>query len=258
MRIRLTFEAVREAGATLPVDYQHLLSGLIYTTIRSAARDFAARLHDVGYDSNGRRFKLFTFSRLKTKATLRGEQLVLQDRKIELLIGSPIAELISHFERGLAGTDRVLIGAEWFLTRSVEHLPAPPFKEKMHFRALSPITLSDKKDGEPDRYLSLSDNWSELIKTNLIGKYKALNGCEPADQRLWWRWDAEYIADAEQRRKRLSVLKKIHGIDIRGWLAPFTVEGSTSLIEMGYEAGFGARNSMGFGMAEACGASEPR
>jgi CRISPR-associated endoribonuclease Cas6 len=29
-----------------------------------------------------------------------------------------------------------------------------------------------------------------------------------------------------------------------------TVEGSTELIEIGYEAGFGARNSMGFGMAE--------
>ena len=251
MRIRLTFEAVREEGATLPVDYQHLLSALIYTTLRSAANDFAARLHDVGYDSNGRKFKLFTFSRLKTKATLRGEQLILHDRKIELQIASPVAELISHLENGLTGNERVLIGNECFKTKSLEHLPAPLFKEKMRFRALSPITESDKKGVESDRFLSLEDDWSELIKGNLIGKYNALNGCEPTDQRLLWQWDKEYIAEAERRRKRLSVMKQIHGIDVRGWLAPFTVEGSTALIEMGYEAGFGARNSMGFGMAEA-------
>jgi CRISPR-associated endoribonuclease Cas6 len=36
---------------------------------------------------------------------------------------------------------------------------------------------------------------------------------------------------------------------VRGWLAPFTVEGSKALIELGYETGFGSRNSMGFGMA---------
>ena len=65
-----------------------------------------------------------------------------------------------------------MIGNEWFLTESVEHLPAPLFKEKMHFRALSPITESDKKDGEPDRFLSLSDNSSDLIKSNLIGNTK--------------------------------------------------------------------------------------
>lgn len=46
------------------------------------------------------------------------------------------------------------------------------------------------------------------------------------------------------------MLTDIRGIKVRGWLAPFTVEGSPELIELGYEAGFGSRNSMGFGMAE--------
>jgi CRISPR-associated endoribonuclease Cas6 len=37
---------------------------------------------------------------------------------------------------------------------------------------------------------------------------------------------------------------------VRGWLVPFRVEGSKELIELGYEAGFGKNNAMGFGMAE--------
>lgn len=233
------------------MDYQHLLSGLIYTTLRSVASDFAARLHDVGYDSNGRRFKLFTFSRLKIRRPrLSDEQLVLEHPEIELQIGSPVAEVIQHLADGFARNKRVLIGNAVFRTKSSENVPAPSFKERMCFRALSPITESYKQEGEHDRFLTLSDDWSELIKSNLIGKYKAFNGGEPSDQRLLWQWDEGYIAQAERRGRRLSGLKKIHGIDVKGWLAPFTVAGSTSLIEIGYEAGFGSRNSMGFGMAE--------
>ena len=43
----------------------------------------------------------------------------------------------------------------------------------------------------------------------------------------------------------MSVLRDIREMKIRTWLAPFMVEGSRALIELGYEAGFGARNSMG-------------
>jgi CRISPR-associated endoribonuclease Cas6 len=38
------------------------------------------------------------------------------------------------------------------------------------------------------------------------------------------------------------------GIKVRGWLAPFAVEASKELIEIGYETGFGRSNAMGFGM----------
>jgi CRISPR-associated endoribonuclease Cas6 len=67
---------------------------------------------------------------------------------------------------------------------------------------------------------------------------------------LLWAWDRAYLDEAARRGRRASVLTDIRGIKVRGWLAPFTIEGSPELIEIGYEAGFGARNSMGFGMAE--------
>jgi len=250
VRIKLTFAAT-EPDTRLPVDYQHLLSGLIYSTLRSVANDFAGRLHDLGYESDGRRFKLFTFSRLKTKgARLAQEHLVLEDPEIELLISSPVGEFIEHLVNGFSSSDGVIIGDGRFQIISLDQVPAPVFKERMYFRALSPITMSCRREGEHDRFLSLADEWSELISGNLAGKYKALHRREPVNQRVRWRWDQEYVAMAERRGKRLSSLKKFHGIDVKGWLAPFMVEGSRELIELGYEAGFGARNSMGFGMAE--------
>ena len=120
----------------------------------------------------------------------------------------------------------------------------------MAFRALSPITESFRNGQEHPRFLSLADDWSEIMQRNLLRKHEVLYGNPPEDQRFLWTWDKEYVARAEERGKRLSVLRDIRGIKIRGWLAPFMVEGSRALIELGYEAGFGARNSMGFGMAE--------
>lgn len=100
------------------------------------------------------------------------------------------------------------------------------------------------------RYLGLEDDWSEIVKRNLIRKYIALYGREPADSRLQWEWDEEYIAEQAKRNRRPSVLIEVsEGIKVRGWLVPFTVEASKELIEIGYEAGFGKSNAMGFGLA---------
>jgi CRISPR-associated endoribonuclease Cas6 len=120
----------------------------------------------------------------------------------------------------------------------------------MRFRALSPVTESVGEGQKHPRFLSPEDDWSEVVRRNLLRKYRALYGDEPADARLRFTWDAAYLADAARRGRRTSVLTDIHGIKVRGWLAPFEVEGSARLIETGYEAGFGSRNSMGFGMVE--------
>jgi CRISPR-associated endoribonuclease Cas6 len=130
---------------------------------------------------------------------------------------------------------------------------APEFKERMAFRALSPMTETIRAGEQHPSFLSLADDWSEIMQRNLLRKYEVLFGRQPDDTRLTFSWDKDYIASAERRGKRLSVLRDIRGTKIRGWLAPFVVEGSRELIELGYEAGFGARNSMGFGMGEPVG-----
>ena|GEM_PF-6212384 len=41
--------------------------------------------------------------------------------------------------------------------------------------------------------------------------------------------------------------------DDKAILAPFTARGPVELLQIGYEAGFGEKGSMGFGMAEVAG-----
>ncbi len=250
MRVRLSFIALREA-TQLPLDHQHAVASLIYSALGSGSTEFAANLHDVGFQSGGRTFKFFTFSRVLThKAFRKGDNLVLEDPNIELQVGSPVNEFIEHLVAGLSRLESWQIANGRFRLAHTELIPPPRFAERMSFRALSPITESVRVAPDHPTFLSLADNWSEVIQRNLLRKYEALHGRTAEDQRLVWTWNKNYIDEAERRGKRLSVLRDIHGTKVRGWLAPFLVEGSRELIELGYEAGFGARNSMGFGMGE--------
>jgi len=251
VRVKLTLIAL-DRGTVLPLNYQHAVASFIYATLASGSVEFASRVHDVGYRTNGRSFKLFTFSRLKTtEARLHEDVLVLENPEVSLQLSSPVGKFIEHLIDGFSGHRPVEIAGARFQLARAELIPPPIFQERMIFRALSPITETVRGEREHPTFLSIADDWSEVIRGNLMRKYEVLHKHQPDDQRLVWTWDQGYVARADQREKRLSVLRDIHGIKIRGWLAPFAVEGSRALIEMGYESGFGARNSMGFGMVEA-------
>jgi CRISPR-associated endoribonuclease Cas6 len=251
MRVKLTFLASKR-NAMLPLNYNHAVAGLIYRTIGNASEEFAAALHDKGFEADRRRFKLFTFSRLFAKRSrVIGDQLMLESPEVSLQVSSPVGDFIEHFVSGLFQSEQFNIAGSEFTLAEAETIAPPELSERMKFRALSPITESVRDEQNRVRYLNLEDDWSEIIKRNLARKYEALYGREPVDARLRWEWDLGYIAEAAKRNRRPSVLIEVSdGIKVRGWLLPFTVEGSKELIEIGYEAGFGKSNAMGFGMVE--------
>lgn len=252
MRVKLTFLASKR-GTTLPLNYNHAVAGLIYRTIGNASEEFAAALHDEGFEADRRRFKLFTFSRLfARRGRVAGDRLMLESPEVTLQVSSPVGEFIEHFVSGLFQSERLHIAGSELTLAEAETLAPPGFTGRMSFRALSPVTESVRDEQNRVRYLSLEDDWSGVIERNLARKYEALYGRAPVYDRLHWEWDKVYIAEATRRNRRPSVLIELsEGTKVRGWLAPFTIEGSKELIELGYETGFGSRNSMGFGMAEA-------
>jgi CRISPR-associated endoribonuclease Cas6 len=251
MRVKLTLLATKR-NVVLPLNYNHAVAGLIYRTVGHASEEFASRLHDEGFEADRRRFKLFTFSRLSVKQRrVVGDRMMLEAPEVTLQVSSPVGEFIEHFVSGLFQSERFQIAGAEFTLAEAETIAPPEFTERMSFRALAPITESVRDEQNRTRYLSLEDDWSGVIARNLARKYEALYGHAPVYEGLHWEWDQAYIAEAGKRNRRPSVLIEVsEGTKVRGWLVPFTIEGSKELIELGYEAGFGNRNSMGFGMAE--------
>ena len=256
MRVLLTLSADRPR-ASIPLNYNHAVASLIYGILGSASTQFASMLHETGYAVGGRRFKLFTFSRLlPVRSHVSGSTLVLEDLRVQLLISSPVTEFVETFVAGLFQCESFRIDRAEFHLLAAETVAEPEFTEQMSFLALSPITESVPEAGSRHpRFLSMDDSdalWSEIVGRNLVRKFTALHGREPEDGRFEMRWDREYIKEYAERGKRASALVTIvngkEEIKVRGWLAPFAVSGCIEMIRLGYEAGFGARNSMGFGM----------
>ncbi|MFL6276006.1 MAG: CRISPR-associated endoribonuclease Cas6 [Blastocatellia bacterium] len=252
MRVKLTLLAVKR-NAVLPLNYNHAVAGLIYRTIGNASEAFATALHDEGFEADRRRFKLFTFSRLFVKRRrVVGDRMFLESPEVTLQVSSPVGEFIEHFVSGLFQSERFHIAGSEFTLAEAETIAPPEFSERMSFRALAPITESVRDEQNRVRFLNLDDDWSGVIERNLARKYEALYGRAPVREGLHWEWDKVYITEATKRNRRPSVLIELsEGTKVRGWLAPFTIEGSKELIELGYHVGFGSRNSMGFGLAEA-------
>lgn len=103
------------------------------------------------------------------------------------------------------------------------------------------------------------DGFSEAIEQNLIKKYRLVYGKDPNGGldnlgnfgKGNKKPDFRITIDKDYMNKRSGkITKKINfkNTEIIGFMAPFEVRGNPELIEIGYEAGFGEKGSIGCGM----------
>jgi CRISPR-associated endoribonuclease Cas6 len=120
---------------------------------------------------------------------------------------------------------------------------------EMKFSLLSPMVVSTLRENETTAYYirpEESEAFSEGVRKNLIVKYQTLFGKLPENDDLKLTFDQDYI---NKKNGKISKLIRIRETQIKGVMAPFSMRGSKELIWLGYECGFGEKNSMGFGMA---------
>ncbi|MXV78678.1 CRISPR-associated endoribonuclease Cas6 [Candidatus Poribacteria bacterium] len=249
MRVKITADIGN--GITLPINYNHLLVGVIYRFLSASDPAFANFLHEEGFHAAEKRFKLFTFSQLMAERRhIRGEQIHFRST-LTWSVSSPVVQFLTHFADTLLTKGRLSIGDRHLKVRDVTIPRAPRFRSEMYFRCLSPIVMSAVRevDGNRRTHYCLPDDpyLSDLIRQNLLHKHQAIHGCIPQDDTLTFQYDNAYIRRKEGRVTRLVDFR---GIKIRGVLCPFRVSGSVELIQTGYECGFGDKNSAGFGMVE--------
>lgn len=236
-------------GITLPINYNYILVGTIYRFLAESNPEYADFLHDEGYHAAEKRFKLFTFSQLMAEQRrIVGEQIHFSST-LTWFVSSPVERFLSHFADTLLTEGRLSFGGHQLKIMDVTIPRVPRFQPDMRFRCLSPIVMSTvrERDGKQGMHYCLPDDpeLSDLIRQNLLRKHKAIHGRTPQDDALTFRFDERYISRKQGRVTRLVDFK---GIKIRGILCPFRVSGSRALIEVGYECGFGDKNSAGFGM----------
>lgn len=259
--MRLKLEIVSDRDVELNVNYYYQLSSAIYLLLKFGSEDFAAFLHDRGYSLNGKSFKLFSFALQFNKMIIIGSKIKMLNPNATLFVCAPfLDEFIKTFVIG--SFNRTFLNLNFgpdtikFRIKNMELLPEPIFTPVMEFKLYSPIVLSVRKDfrGKEDAHYLRADNVEEVsvqLTKNLLNKYLLINNKEFSGEQLSLKWSEKYLSTHNRITKKITINENgRYPIDIIGMFAPFTLTGPTELMKIGYDTGFGEKNSMGFGMAQ--------
>lgn len=258
MRLKISLQA--KELKPISFNYHYQFSSAIYLLLKFGSPEFSDFLHNNGYKLNGKQYKLFTFAvKFESYRTLNSSILPTSPN-INLTVSSPkIDEFIKNFVIG--SFDRTFFYISFagdenkFLIKNMELLPEPDYADEMKFAMNSPMILSTVKEynGKLSPYYLRPNEIEEInriLSQNLRNKYELLYN-KKVEGKVEIEWDKEYLSRNSRVTKKVTINENgRYPVDVIGILAPFKVKGEKELIKVGYESGFGEKNSMGFGMVE--------
>jgi len=251
MRLKIELRIAPGNHFVLPINYQYPVSSWIYKTIYEANPEFATWLHDNGYSFEKKGFKLFCFSNINFKeAKIYGDRITALSSVCNITLSFLVPEAIQHFVKGCFINQKFSLGDNIshvnFYVKSLEILKKPNFTEKMIFETSSPICMSQKRllNGKlHTAYLSPIDSeYAGLLLSNLKKKFISFTGRDIDVAEFHFK------LLSEPKSKLISVVKQgIDTIKFRAFHYHFEIQAPPELIEIGYFAGFGEKNSLGCG-----------
>ena len=241
----------------LPINYQYELSAAIYKVIDRADSEFSNFLHSQGYLAFGKRYRLFTFSRL----SFEGYKIIRESSRIEhygreaaFEISFFVDKAAEGFIKGLFMAQEISLGDKVsrieYLVTSIEAVVPPVFREVMSYRCLSPIFIRSKRETGGEDYLHPGDDhYEEILLRNLLSKSVAY--AEAGDTEIGISASLP-VLQLKARGKiykngvRVKQLTQ-HESQLIGYMYEFDLTAPAELQEVGYYAGFGHLGSQGFG-----------
>ena len=245
MRLRISLE-VEGTRLNVPVQYNHLLQGLIYANLDRALSEW---LHEKGHAYGARRFKLFTFSRLFGERGENNGRIEFRG-SVYFYLASVDSEVLGSFAEHLLTKPAVRLGsARWRVTEvGVEPEPEVALERPTIVKALSPITAYSTLQTPDGRkktyyYAPQEKEWGEALLANLRRKAKAAGWAADVDEDL----KGAYVRPHKVRITDQKILD-FKGTVIKGWTGLYEVGLPRPYFRLAYDAGLGAKNAQGFGM----------
>lgn len=232
MRVKVSLKGEGQ----IPFNYNLALAGAIYGNIKRVDSDLAYKIHS-SID-----YKYFTFSLLQIPKRKISSKGIYVEEDAYFLISSPIRDIATCFVEGILEKPEVRIDQVHFDVEKIEVLKNPEFNEVAVFSTISPIivrTVHEEKGKLRIHDLYPTDiKFYENLRSNLIKKYKKLYNEE--------RENILFSKPFSTKFMRIQIKNTYH----RASLMVFEAKGDRKLLMLGYETGFGEKNSMGFGMVK--------
>lgn len=241
--MHIDFTLRSKSNLEVPITYNHMVQAAVYNAIEPQLASF---LHEQGYSSCNRIFKLFAFSRLSGKFQInKARNTISFSEDVKLTISSPVEEFCQSIANGLLTRGRIQLGHN---AAEVEKIMVKKFvadQERIILRTLSPIVVYStllRPDGRKYTcyYQPGEPDYDELVGNNLRKKYQAFYG--------------QKAPPGEVKVKKLGQMR-LHVVSykdtvIKGYSGRLVLTGPRELLQMAVDAGLGSKNSQGFGCVE--------
>jgi CRISPR-associated endoribonuclease Cas6 len=246
MRLNIQFSF---KNLMLPVNYNHVIQAFILQLIDDA--EYRSFVHNEGFSYQKRKYKLFSFSRLNGKFFLNQKDKTIEfSDNASLKISSYDKNIIQYCADSLLFKDDFELLGQKIHVEKLEYDDLEIKNDKIKVKTLSPITVystMEQNSSKKTIYFSPNeDQFTQLIKENLIKKYLSYyDSYLPKEMGN----DEFVIKEAGQKGCKM-IITKYKNFIIKGWHGVFEIQGNPTLLKIGYDSGFGAKNSQGFGLVE--------
>lgn len=237
MHIKISFNSDKDI--ILPIHYNNIVQAFIYNNIDEKLATF---LHDKGFSFNNRVFKLFSFSRILNRGK-KVEKYFNFGKKIEFIVSSPLDEFCKSIANYMLQRDDLYLGQNKIKTDQIQIYNFKVTTDEIIVNTLSPVvTYSTLLRADGRKYTCYfmpgDPDFDRIIYENLVKKYNVINNTNIS-------FDNEIEVIPIGQAKQNFIYYK--NIIIKGVSGKFLVKGDRRLLQVGIDAGFGSKNSQGFG-----------
>jgi len=223
---------------TLPLQYNHLIQGMIYNNIDDELADF---LHNRGFTYNERTFKMFNFSNLFGKFSIdKKNKSITFFSDMKLYFSSPMDEFCQSFGNSILKKGEIVLGKNKLQVKEIQFIPTNTKSTSILVQTLSPIvaysTFIKPDGGKYTCYFTPKEPmFQELVKENLRKKWQAFYN-RPAPERF-------EIFPVGNHKQNVVIYKNTV---IKGSSGLFRLRGDSELLSFALSAGLGSKGSQGF------------
>lgn len=225
----------------LPIHYNHIVQGFIYKNIFND--NFREFLHEKGFELDGKRFKLFTFSQLYGDYILDKENKTITfPDNVKLTVASVVDDFNQEFLKSCLYNKNLALNNQPI---EVERIALNDNNTKISaaiVKTLSPITVYSTVylDGRKKTiyYFPEDSLFQKYIKDNLISKARLIYGKSFEN--------AKFEIKPVKDKKSINVFYFKQFI-IKGTSGVFEIHGDEELISTALNCGLGSKNSQGLG-----------
>ena len=176
MQIIITLKPI--GTATLPLNYNYRLQGLIYSLL-SGSPAYSAFLHDLGYSTGGNKFKMFTFGGIKGDCHIENKMLHITGL-VSVEIRSISEKFCDIVKKALLSSGTVRIGSLDFEIRMTEVYDKRIEDAEINIITASPIVARQTTDDGKTVYHAPDDPvFQDCINYNYGNKFEAYTGAGP-------------------------------------------------------------------------------